>query len=133
MFICVELPADLLTSFGLASGSVTTNAFTINPYARYTFFKAGNFTAFVDGGISYASLHVNQLSDVIENVQSFGVGINPGITYAVSPKVSLVAHVGDLSFNTMWDKAKNVDVKVTSNKFNFGLWNSISFGAYYNF
>ena len=115
------------------NGKAMTNAFSINPYARYTFFKAGNFSAFVDGGISYSTVHINNMSDVMNNINSFGVAINPGISYAVSEKVGLVAHLGDLSFNTSWTKAKNVDIKVTDNKFNVSFWNAISFGAYYNF
>ncbi len=115
------------------AGKLMSNSFTINPYARYTFVKAGNFSAFVDGGISYGTTHVNNMSNVMNNINSFGVGINPGVTYAVSPKVSLVAHIGDLSYNAMWTKAKNVDIKANNGKFNISLWNSISFGAYYNF
>jgi outer membrane protein W len=115
------------------AGKAMTNAFSINPYARYTFFKAGNFSAFVDGGISYSTVHINNMSDVMNNINSFGVAINPGISYAVSEKVGLVAHLGDLSFNTSWTKAKNADIKVTDNKFNVSFWNAISFGAYYNF
>ena len=112
--------------------STATNAFSINPYARYTFVKAGNFSFFVDGGVGYASVHVNGMSDYCNNINQFNVGINPGVTYAVSPKVSLVAHVGDLSYQNMWCKAKNVDVKVSQGKFNVSLCNSISFGAYVN-
>lgn len=73
------------------------------------------------------------MSQVMNNINSLGVAINPGVTYAVSPKVSLVAHIGDLSYNAMWTKAKNADVKVNNGKFNIGIWNAISFGAYYNF
>lgn len=124
----------MIENAGLPVGAkVMTNAFAVNPYARYTFLKAGNFTAFVDGGVSYGLIHVSSLSQVMNNINTLGVAINPGVTYAISPKVSLVAHIGDLSYNTMWTKAKNVDVKVSDSKFNIGLWNSISFGAYYNF
>ena len=114
-------------------GSIATNAFAINPYVRYTFVKAGNFSFFADGGIGYANIHVNGMSDYFKNINQLKVGINPGVTYAISPKVSLVAHLGDLSYQSTWSKAKNYDVKVSQNKFNIGLWNSISFGAYYNF
>jgi hypothetical protein len=127
---------ELINNYGVLPfnlGSTTTNAFTINPYARYTFVKAGNFSFFVDGGVGYSSVHVNGLSDYMKNINLIKVGINPGVTYAISPKVSLVAHVGDLSYQNMWSKAKNVDLKVSQGKFNIGLWNSISFGAYYNF
>jgi len=112
---------------------VKTNAFVINPYVRYTFIKAGNFSAFVDGGVGYASAHVNGLSDIINNINQIKFGINPGVTYAISPKVSLVAHIGDLSYQNMWCKAKRGDIKVSEGKFNISVWNSISFGAYYNF
>lgn len=124
---------ELVKDYIPGLGNLMTNSFSINPYVRYTFCKAGNFSAFVDGGINYASTHVNNLSEYINNINSFGVSINPGIAYAVSEKVGLVAHIGDLSYNTMWCKAKKVDFEVSQNGFNFGLWNSISFGAYYNF
>lgn len=111
------------------------NSFSINPYVRYTFLKAGNFSAFVDGGIAVSTTHYNGSSDVISNPLAFGVGINPGLAYAVSNKVTLVAHVGDLSFVTSTIKTKNAtpEVKHTTNAFNLGLTNAISFGAYYNF
>ena len=125
--------AALLANNGMPGvGEVATNAFMINPYARYTFVKAGNFSAFVDGGIGYASTHVNGL-DFINNVNMIKVGFNPGVAYAISPKVGLVAHLGDLSYQNTWCKVKNADIKVSEGKFNVSLWNSISFGAYYNF
>lgn len=110
------------------------NSFSINPYVRYTFVKAGNFSAFVDGGVALASTHINGTSDYLENPFAISVGINPGIAYAVSNKVTLVAHIGDLSYSNISVKTKSdVPVKVSSSKFNINLINSISFGAYYNF
>ena len=125
---------SMIQDAGFNTGAkVMTNAFSVNPYARYTFLKAGNFSAFVDGGVSYGLIHVSSMSQVMNNINSLGVAINPGVTYAVSPNDSLVAHIGDLSYNAMWTKAKNADVKVNNGKFNIGIWNAISFGAYYNF
>ena len=123
--------AALVANWGI--NNATTNAFAINPYARYTFVKSGNFSAFVDGGVAYSTIHINGTSDVLGNINQVKVGFNPGVAYAISPKVGLVAHLGDLSYESTWCKAKNVDVKVSEGKFNIGLWNSISFGAYYNF
>ena len=124
----------MIESAGYPTGAkVMTNSFAVNPYVRYTFLKAGNFTAFADGGLGYGFIHVSSLSKDINNINSFGIGINPGITYAVSPKVGLVAHIGDLSYNYWSCKAKNVDAKVNKGTFNIGVWNAISFGAYYNF
>jgi hypothetical protein len=129
---------NYLGALGFKDGKVTTNAIVINPYVRYTFVKSGNFSAFVDGGIGYISTHVNGTSDFLNNINQIKVGINPGVAYAISPKVSLVAHLGDLSYQNTWCKVKEIDAfdfdyKVSQGKFIIGLWNSISFGAYYNF
>lgn len=104
------------------------NSFSIKPYVRYTFCKAGNFSAFVDGGISYTTAHI---SGVDPNLNSFGVAVKPGVAYAVSPKVSLVAHIGNLGYDYTWVKENNTTV--SNNAFDVKLFNSISFGAYYNF
>ena len=102
------------------------NAYTINPYARYTFVKVGNFSAFVDGGIHYTTLHVQGAEN---NFNQMGVAVNPGIAYAVSDKVTLVSHLGDgLYYNHTWLKDA-----YRSNNFGLDLFNGISFGAYYNF
>lgn len=106
------------------------NSFAINPYVRYKFFNEGNFTVFVDGGITYGTTHINGYSDVIENPNFFNIGFNPGIAYAISDDVTLVAHFGDLSYNITTTKAKRYDVKSTISAFNIGLDNSISFGVY---
>jgi hypothetical protein len=103
-----------------------TNGYTFKPYARYTFVKAGNFSAFFDGGLRYTFGHIQGIEN---NVNNAGVFITPGLAYAVSPKVTLVSHLGDgLTYNHTWMK----DV-YRSNAVKFHLFNGISFGAYYNF
>ena len=103
---------------------VNRNAFTINPYVRYKFAKTGDFTFFVDGGFSYTMIHYSGVDD---NGNQWALGIKPGISYGLTDKVSLVAHVGDLGYAFY----KQGDVK--SNTFDMGLSNSISFGAYVSF
>ena len=104
----------------------TGNQFAINPYVRYKFVKAGNFFAFVDGGISYSTAHLNGVKN---NINSFGVGIAPGIAYSVSNKVTLVSHLGDgLYFTHSWRKDD-----YHKNSYGFKFANAISFGAYYSF
>ena len=113
---------------GETFGVGNTNTFKVNPYVRYTFVKAGSFSAFVDGGVSYATSHVSGMEN---NVNTFGVGFNPGIAYAISPKVSLVAHLGDLAYQN--SSLKVGDVKFKNNAFKFDIFNGVSFGAYYAF
>lgn len=99
------------------------NGFSIKPYVRYTFVKSGNFSVFCDGYLQYATLHYQGNED---NLNAFSVGVTPGISYDLSSKVSLVAHVGELSYRHAW-----MD-KLTNDKFNLNLTNAISFGAYVN-
>jgi hypothetical protein len=102
------------------------NSFIINPYARYTFCKAGNFSAFVDGGLNYTTAHAQGAEN---NMNKFGVAVVPGIAYAVSEKVGLVAHFGK---GLYWEHSWLKDM-YRNNSYGFNLTNSISFGAYYNF
>ena len=107
------------------------NTWTINPYVRYKFVKAGNFFAFVDGGIAYATAHAQ---GVKKNANTFGVNITPGIAYSVSNKVTLVSHLGEgLYYNHTWkgtDEGKEVGFH--QNNVGFRLFNGITFGAYVN-
>ena len=105
-------------------GIDSQNGFAINPYARYTFAQCGDFSFFADGGFSYGFVHTSGVED---NINAWEIAIKPGISYALSEKVSLVAHVGNLG----WSFAKTGDVKV--NKFDIEVTNAITFGAYVSF
>lgn len=102
---------------------VNGNGFEINPYVRYTFAKAGNFSFFADGGFGYALLH--ESGD--KSYNAWEIAVKPGIAYSLSDKVSLVAHVGAAG----WNFAKKGDLKV--NQWQCGVdGNNISFGCYVN-
>ena len=104
----------------------TYNTFSVKPYARYTFVKAGDFSFFLDGGLNYETEHMNGAKN---NENSFGVFVTPGISYAISEKVGLVAHLGSgLTFDHEWEKDS-----YHRNTLALDLANGISFGAYYNF
>ena len=103
---------------------VNKNAFILNPYVRYKFIKSGDFTFFVDGGFAYKYVHISGIED---NGNAWELGFKPGISYGISDKVSLIAHVGKLGY----DFGKVGDMK--TNEFSIGLANNISFGAYVSF
>lgn len=105
-------------------GTASQNGFAINPYARYTFAQCGDFSFFADGGFAYG---FNHESGVEDNLNFWEIAIKPGIAYALSEKVSLVAHVGNLG----WQFAKKGDVK--TNTFDINVTNAITFGAYVSF
>ena len=108
-----------------ALDDVNRNAFTLNPYVRYKFANAGDFTFFVDGGFSYTMIHYSGNDD---NGNQWSLGFKPGIAYNISDKVSLVAHIGRLDYNFF----KQGDIK--NNEFNMGVsGNNLTFGAYVSF
>lgn len=98
----------------------SNNYFLINPYARYTFYKTAPVSFFVDGGIGFKFFNH-------EGGNQMQVGLRPGISFAATKKLSLVATTGYLGYQKNSEKAGD------GSKFLIGMFNSISFAAYYNF
>jgi hypothetical protein len=96
--------------------------FGVNPYVRNTFLHTKYVNVFVDGGLTY------------ENIKDFGnnfqVGLKPGIAVNFNDKLSFVAHIGFIGYETFSPKG---DGK-SSNTVGVDLdGNNITFGLYYNF
>lgn len=108
-----------------ASGNI--NSFSIKPFVRYTFLKSGNFSAFCDGVLYYTTTHAQGVEN---NFNDSGVSFNPGIAYTITPKVSLIAHLGKLGYNHEWHKVGDDFRK--KDAFDFNISNSIYFGAIVN-
>lgn len=119
-----DIAVALEYSHADVKGGANSNGFAFNPYARYTYFKSGNFSAFVDGGFGYGYVHTSGVKD---NMNLWEIAVKPGIAYGLSDKVSLVAHVGNLG----WQFGKQGDVK--TNSFGLDITNAITFGAYVSF
>ena len=78
-----------------------TNAFTVAPYARYTFVKLGNVNLFLDGGFGFATYKVKSAEGVKGDAQNaWEVGIKPGVSVSLTEKLSFIAHVGFLGYRT---------------------------------
>lgn len=114
----------LALGYKYSNEDVKTNTFYIQPYARYTFYRKGQFYAFCDGYLQYSTTDKSGSRD---NLNTFGVGLTPGLGYDLTKHVTLVAHVGDLSYAHAWQG------DINANSFNFGVTNNISFGAYVKF
>lgn len=101
--------------------SKSLSEFKLNPYARYTFWKTGIASFFVDGTVGFTFLNEDR-------GMLIGLGVRPGVKLAASEKVDLVAKLGYLGYQFGNDKAGKPST------FGLGLDNSdISFGVYYNF
>lgn len=100
-------------------------AVSINPYLRYTFAKFKSVNLFVDGTVGYEHKYGG-----VEHTDLFQVGFKPGVAVALNDKLSFVAHVGFLGFET----EKDVDTKAKVNYYGFDIdGGDLSFGLYYNF
>lgn len=107
--------------------SVKDKLFQISPYARYTFAKFDKVNLFLDGGFDY--IHEDPAAG--NKVNTFGLGIKPGIAVNLNKNLSFVAHAGFLGWQS---EKEDVDGAKAANTFGFNLDGSdLSFGVYYNF
>lgn len=97
------------------------HAFTVEPYARYTFATTGIASFFVEAGGGFGTSKVSHHDS--KNV--WYVGVRPGVKIALSDKVALVSKLGFLGYKDREDDYS---------KFDFGVDNNdLSLGLYFNF
>lgn len=98
--------------------------FSIEPYARYTFFSGKMIDVFCDGAVGYAHGYTNGV-----DIDAYSIGLKPGVALKLD-KFSLVAHVGFLGYQQA--KENNTDEKATEWGMNL-KGNNLTLGLYYNF
>ena len=102
---------------------VSESAFSIAPYARYTFAKLGKVNLFVDGGRAFTSASKADWTEI-------AVGFQPGLAVNLNDKLSFVSHIGFLG----WDQLNPDGDDNNISKFGLNLdATNITFGLYYNF
>lgn len=95
---------------------------SVSPYARYTFFKSGIASLFVDGGFNVGSEKLKGQ----DSQTTWGVGLRPGIAISVAPKLTFVTKLAYLGY-------EKSDINDRSS-FGLGVNNeNLTFGLYYNF
>ena len=112
-------------AFGWEGASKGVKTVSVNPYARFTFFKSNVVSVFLDGGLGYAHTYGNG-----NDLDEFSVGLKPGVAVSLNNHLSFVTHIGFLGYENA--KNNNTDVKVDS----WGLdldGRNITFGLYYSF
>ncbi len=93
-------------------GYGSSSTISIKPYLRYTLLTAGPVSLFTDAAFIYSKP---------KNYDgSWEIGLYPGISAPISGKLSAVAHIGALSYNS-------------DTTFSIGLSNVASAGLFYNF
>ena len=95
--------------------------FKISPYARYTFWKTGIASFFIDGGVDIRLRNKDRGT-------LMGFGLRPGVKLSASEKVDFVAQLGMIGYQFASEKAGK------GNTFGLGIDNTtVAFGVYYNF
>lgn len=119
-------------------GDVKNTGFSIEPYIRYTFAKWNNVGFFGEGGFGYE--HTNNSTEkevgkvtvkTEDKVNTWYIGVRPGISVDLSKNFTLVSKIGWLGYKS-W-KHDNDDAKAGSD---FGLdldASNIQFSLLYNF
>ncbi len=96
--------------------------FGVNPYVRNTFVRTKYVNVFVDGGLTYQTIK--------DFGSDFQIGLKPGVAVNFNDKLSFVAHIGFIGYETFSPKG---DGK-SSNTVGVDLdGNNITFGLYWNF
>ena len=102
---------------------ISESAFSVAPYARYTFVKLNKVNFFADGGFEYNYVKVDG-----ESANGFGLNIKAGVSVNLNDKVSFVAHIGEFG----WASAKAKNAKsVQSVALGLDL-TAVDFGLYFN-
>jgi hypothetical protein len=70
------------------------DAFTINPFLRYSFLKGEIGGLFIDGGVGYTQYKFEGDG----KINQFEVGFRPGVAVKVSDKISLTGKFGFLGY-----------------------------------
>ncbi|MBQ0158679.1 MAG: outer membrane beta-barrel protein [Bacteroidales bacterium] len=99
----------------------------VAPYARYTFAQTGKVGFFVDGGVDFGFINDKYDEGEKESTSDFWVGLRPGLKYAASDKVSIVAHLGSFGFRSQKDCYSNfgLGLDVDNTNLSFGIYWSL--------
>ena len=102
---------------------MSESAFSIAPYARYTFSKLGKVNLFVDGGIGFTSASKADWTEI-------NIGFTPGLAVNLTDNLSFVSHIGFIG----WDQYNPDGDDNNISKFGLSLDSmDLTFGLYYNF
>ncbi len=105
--------------------------FSIEPYARFSYFRQGILQLFVDGGfgIGIGAGEVN--GDDTDTLLTYSIGFKPGLALNFTKNFSVVAHVGFIGYrganNPAYDLGyvRNGGIMLSSS--------NLTLGAYFNF
>ena len=116
--------------------NLTNSTFKFAPYFRYTILQLGKVAVFGDGKFSYSTTNNEQAGSdgkpEDNKTNTWGLYVQPGISYSLNDKFSLVAKFGNVLGYSSSKRDVNGAKATTTFQF-LNLNNAVSFGLYYNF
>lgn len=109
----------------VAYDDVFANSISVEPYARFTFAKAGIASFFVDGGFGIGATELGADGNILgKSTTEFYIGLRPGVKVALSEKVGLVAKLGFFGYEQVVDQYSSFGLNINNNALSFGMyWN----------
>lgn len=111
-------------SFGVALGysdkKDVKSSFSVNPYARYTFLRAGALSVFADGAVEVERVK----PDAGDSSTGWGIAVKPGVAYAINENFSVVAHIGALGYRDRDNDEKSYGLDLDASDLSFSLYYS---------
>lgn len=98
---------------------VKNNLFVFGAYARFHKSVVDNLYLFLQPALRFGTGENEFAAPAVGDINSFNIGLSPGITYFLSPKFAIEMNLGGVSYNrNTFDVNGN---ETTSNNFNFNL------------
>ncbi len=92
-------------------------AWGVNPYVRYYAIQIDKFSLYLQGGLSYVS---SKMKDV-DAVNTFYVGVKPGVAYSVSDRFAINATFGNLGYFNYGESHSAFELQLSPATLSFGL------------
>ena len=108
-----------LTKLPVFGRDVKTTAFGVNPYVRYFAISKGNFGFYLQGGLSFVSTKADYEGAAALN--TFYIGINPGVSYKLGDKFGLTAAFGNLGYASYGEDVSEFGLNIDMSSLRFGL------------
>lgn len=103
---------------GITQGTkVSTNAYGINPYARYFFHTSERLSLFLQPGVLYST---NKVGDA-DASHVFYAGIQPGLEYKLSDKFDFVGHIGNVGYFDYGNSTSAFEFNLNMSTINLGV------------
>ena len=119
-----ELAAAFNESFTVYDGDIY-NSFSVEPYARFIFAKAGIASFFVDGGFGLGARGFDDDNFFTRSRFEFYIGLRPGVKIHLSEKVGLVSKLGFIGYEYIEGIYHRAGINLNDSP--------LTLGMYYNF